>query len=345
MNSLRITSNDIRSLQPNEVFVFGSNVYGKHGSGAARTAYEKFGAKWGQGVGFSGQSYAIPTMYEDLNSIGVYINDFITFARTHQNLIFLVTPIGCGIAGYTAEQIAPLFRDAIHVKNIYLPIEFWEQINNLLEVSSNKKGNIVRIITIGSATQCDIVINYQYDYMMKNVIPVHCQIMELDNGELRLAAFGDVFVNYRKYSKSSTGITLKIDDCIYIGTMSNPIYWQQWFYNYGLNCNACKYSTYCLPNDEFCSLCKEKGYNSPPHIKAYSRDFRPKDKAELWGPCYQCSSNIKGFCKADNCFAKDACKVFEPINHSWKEHIAMYEERIKQYKINNEYEKIINIEK
>ncbi len=126
MNQLRITSNNICRLRPNEVFVFGSNVYGQHGSGAARTAYERFGAKWGQGVGFSGQSYAIPTMYEDLNSIGVYINDFITFARIHQNLIFLVTPIGCGIAGYTAEQIAPLFRDAINLKNVYLPEIFYK---------------------------------------------------------------------------------------------------------------------------------------------------------------------------------------------------------------------------
>ena len=73
MNRLRITSNDIRSLQPNGVFVFDSNVYGQHGSGTTRTAYEKFGAKWEQGIGFYRQSYAIPTMHGDLNYIGLYL--------------------------------------------------------------------------------------------------------------------------------------------------------------------------------------------------------------------------------------------------------------------------------
>lgn len=194
-----------------------------------------------------------------------------------------------------------------------------------------EKENIVRIITIGSAIQCDIVINHRYDYMMKNVVPIHCQIIELNNSEFRLVAFGDVFVNHHIYNNSSMEILLNIDDCIYVGTMSNPIYWQQWFYNFGLNCSSCKYKKHSLPNDEFCFLCKRKGYNPPPHIHAYSKNFKTKEKAELWGPCYQCSANIEGFCKADYCLAQDSCKVLEPINHSWEEQIIMYEERIKEY--------------
>ena len=95
--------------------------------------------------------------------------------------------------------------------------------------------------------------------------------------------------------------------------MYNKIYWQQWFYNFGLNCDSCKYKKHSLPNDEFCFLCKGKGYNPPPHIHAYSKNFKTQEKAKLWGPCYQCCSNIEGFCKADYCLAQDSCKVFEPI--------------------------------
>lgn len=109
------------------------------------------------------------------------------------------------------------------------------------------------------------------------------------------------------------------------------MYGQKWFHNYGLDCSSCKYSKYRSHNDEFCSLCKGKGYNPPPHMRAYCLDFATEDKAGLWGPCYQCGSNVDGFCEADYCFAKDSCIVIEPINKSWKEQIAMYEDRIRQY--------------
>lgn len=114
----------ITSLQPDEVFVFGSNLAGMHGGGAARLALERFGAVWGQGVGLQGQSYAIPTMQGGVETIAPYVDEFIGFARQHPELKFLVTEIGCGIAGFTPVEIAPLFARALDVGNIYLPARF-----------------------------------------------------------------------------------------------------------------------------------------------------------------------------------------------------------------------------
>ena len=108
----RISPWMIVQLKPNEVFVFGSNVNGYHGGGAALTALQKFGAIWGQGEGLQGQSYGIPTM-EGIDSMKAAIERFILFAKEHRELIFLVTPIGCGIAGYKPEE------------NVYLPESFW----------------------------------------------------------------------------------------------------------------------------------------------------------------------------------------------------------------------------
>ena len=126
---MRITSNHITTLQPNEIFVFGSNLSGMHGGGAARLAYQKFGAIWGQGVGLQGQSYGIPTMQGGVDTIKPYVDEFIEFAKTHPQLKFLVTEIGCGIAGFSVEEIAPLFKQAIEVENIYLPERFWLVLN------------------------------------------------------------------------------------------------------------------------------------------------------------------------------------------------------------------------
>jgi len=118
------TPERITELKPNEIFVFGSNLAGAHGGGAARLAYNRFGAIMGQGVGLQGQSYAIPTMQGGVETIKPYVDEFIRFAATRQDLTFLVTQIGCGIAGFTAMEIAPLFKDALDVENIILPKEF-----------------------------------------------------------------------------------------------------------------------------------------------------------------------------------------------------------------------------
>lgn len=111
----------IDRLEPNEIFVFGSNASGAHGGGAARTAYEKFGAVWGQGHGLQGQSYGIDTM-SGLDVIADEVATFLDVARTRSELTFLVTEIGCGIAGYRPEQVAPLFAAA--PSNVRLPARF-----------------------------------------------------------------------------------------------------------------------------------------------------------------------------------------------------------------------------
>ena len=121
MEQKRTTPEHITSLQPNEIFVFGSNLRGMHGGGAAYVALRKFGAIMGQGVGLQGQSYAIPTMQGGVETIRPYVDEFIEFAMGNQNLTFLVTRIGCGIAGFTDEEISPLFEKAHDVENIVLP--------------------------------------------------------------------------------------------------------------------------------------------------------------------------------------------------------------------------------
>ncbi len=117
----RTTSERITELQPNEIFVFGSNLAGMHGGGAALIAYRKFDAIMGQGVGLQGQSYGIPTMQGGVETIRPYVDEFIQFAKEHSDLTFLVTRIGCGIAEFTDEEIAPLFEKAHDVENIVLP--------------------------------------------------------------------------------------------------------------------------------------------------------------------------------------------------------------------------------
>ena len=124
MNVVRVTSSHITSLEPNEIFVFGSNLQGYHGGGAARIALEKFGAEWGNGVGMQGQSYAVPTMHGGVEVIKPYIDQFIDFACQHTEKTFLVTRIGCGIAGFKDEEIAPLFANALHLDNVALPLSF-----------------------------------------------------------------------------------------------------------------------------------------------------------------------------------------------------------------------------
>lgn len=118
----------ITELEKNEIFVFGSNGYGMHGAGAAATAVHKFGAIMGQAEGLQGQSYAINTMDSE-DEMFEQIERFLKFAEEHQEFKFLVTEIGCGIAGYSPEQIAPHFKD--HPGNVILPSSFNDVLNSL----------------------------------------------------------------------------------------------------------------------------------------------------------------------------------------------------------------------
>lgn len=130
MYNRRFTPERITHLTGNEIFVFGSNLAGLHGGGAAHLAHHCFGAIWGQGVGLQGQSYAIPTMHGGVEAIKPYVDQFIDFAFSHREYTFLVTRIGCGIAAFTEYEIAPLFTKVIDLENVILPKEFVEVIHN-----------------------------------------------------------------------------------------------------------------------------------------------------------------------------------------------------------------------
>lgn len=122
----RVTPERIINLEEGQVFVFGSNLQGHHDGGAARVARERFGAIYGQGVGLQGRSYAIPTMNLPLGEISRYVDEFIWFADSHPEMTFMVTRIGCGIAGFRDEEIAPLFAKAYSLPNVFLPMSFWK---------------------------------------------------------------------------------------------------------------------------------------------------------------------------------------------------------------------------
>lgn len=123
---MRFTPERIDELKPDEIFVFGSNLAGHHRGGAARTAMERFGAQWGVGEGIQGKSYAIPTMQGGVGTIKPYVDRFLDFADDWDQNTFLVTPIGCGIAGFTPEDIAPLFDRALDMYNVVLPKDFFD---------------------------------------------------------------------------------------------------------------------------------------------------------------------------------------------------------------------------
>lgn len=120
----RVSPDNIDTLAENEIFVFGSNAGGQHAGGAAAFAVQNFGAVWGQGEGLQGQSYAIPTM-EGLENLQAAVDRFTQFAYEHPELHFLVTRVGCGIAGYSVDQIAPMFRNCARLENVALPEDFW----------------------------------------------------------------------------------------------------------------------------------------------------------------------------------------------------------------------------
>lgn len=129
----RTSSNNITKLKPGEIFLFGSNLIGKHDKYAAKTAMG-LGAKWGQAAGLQGRTYGIPTKGKSMNKIltipqiKVYVDDFIKFAKENPDLTFLVTEIGCGASNYKPKEIAPLFKEAIDIDNIHLPARFWHKL-------------------------------------------------------------------------------------------------------------------------------------------------------------------------------------------------------------------------
>lgn len=117
----------IYQLGHNEIFVFGSNLRGRHGAGAALWAANRFGAEEGVAEGRSGSCYAIPTKDENIETLHIskinyYVRRFISYAKSTMHLKYFVTPIGCGLAGLRASDIAPMFKNP--PTNVILPPEF-----------------------------------------------------------------------------------------------------------------------------------------------------------------------------------------------------------------------------
>lgn len=129
----RTTPQLVSGLQPGYVFVFGSNTLGVHGRGAAVDALH-FGAKHGVGEGHEGNTYALPTKGSDfrkslpLQTLQTHVNKFVSYAKNNPQLTFLVTPVGTGLAKYSPQQVAPLFFDAVYLRNVHLPPQFWKVI-------------------------------------------------------------------------------------------------------------------------------------------------------------------------------------------------------------------------
>lgn len=131
-NQLRVTPEEIGDdLAKDEIFVFGSNEMGIHGAGAALHAQRHYGAQPGKGWGLSAQSFALPTKDWEVSKLSLevvknYVDRFIAFTQGHYHSKwkFLVTKIGCGLAGFTVEEIAPLFKECRDQKNIWLPQDF-----------------------------------------------------------------------------------------------------------------------------------------------------------------------------------------------------------------------------
>ena len=121
----RITPYNITKLKENEIFVFGSNSNGVHNGNAAATAM-KFGAIMGQAVGIQGQTYALPSKH--IENLKKHIDDFLLYAEQHSEYTFLVTEIGCGISKHSP------FKEAVHIKNINLPLSFWDVLNGGIQV-------------------------------------------------------------------------------------------------------------------------------------------------------------------------------------------------------------------
>ena len=132
---MRITPKYIKYLKDNEIFTFGSNREGRHGKGAALIAKNKFGAIYGQSTGLQGQSYAIITKelrnnYDPvtIDEIKDGIDNFILFAKDNKDLTFYVVELGCNLAYFTVEEISPLFKKAVNLRNVYLPQRFLDNL-------------------------------------------------------------------------------------------------------------------------------------------------------------------------------------------------------------------------
>lgn len=159
MSRTEFTPEKIFALASNEIFVFGSNLNGHHAGGAARAALRNFGAIWGQGVGLQGKCYAIPTMQGPVKTIRPYVEEFIAFAKENSSLKFLVTPIGCGIAGFRPAEIAPLFKAALDLDNVILPRPFADILTGNPTIAETRDERKARLVSVFQDTMAMIAEN------------------------------------------------------------------------------------------------------------------------------------------------------------------------------------------
>lgn len=129
-----VVTETINKLNSNEIFVFGSNRAGRHGKGAALIAANQFGAVYGVGEGLEGNSYALPTKGYKIEKISLeeiqrHVQNFINHAKLYPNLTYYVTRVGCGLAGYSDKDIAPMFHETLQLDNVLLP-EIWIELLN-----------------------------------------------------------------------------------------------------------------------------------------------------------------------------------------------------------------------
>lgn len=190
-----VTPNRITELSSSEVFVFGSNLQGYHGGGAARTAMDKFGAEWGVGVGPTGRCYAIPTMQGGVETIKPYVDEFLEYAKEHPDTRFLVTRIGCGIAGFDDMDIAPLFEEAVSIPNIALPKTWWNIIGRECGVwrTSPSHSKFPKVWTLKTLNKYTALYKYEIGAGIKTSLPDMKVRYIKGRGEFGYAKFGDFF--------------------------------------------------------------------------------------------------------------------------------------------------------
>lgn len=188
-----LSSEPIRELTRCEVFVFGSSLEGKHRGGAAGYACSHFRAVSGQGSGPQGQCYAIPTMFNSVKEMVPYVQEFIEYVKEHPMNRFLITRLGCGIAGFTDKQVAPLFDDLYHVKNAVFPLEWWFVLDEMHfgEVDSHPEIE-------GAVDEEKLVeLSHQYRYeigaaLKRNIPSIHIRFVN-EKDKFGYTSFGQSF--------------------------------------------------------------------------------------------------------------------------------------------------------
>lgn len=194
----KLAPDKIESLSMCEVFVFGSNLQGHHTGGAARYAYKHFGAEWGVGIGPTGQCYAIPTMHGGVDDIRPYVEDFVKYAKSHPLNRFLLTRIGCGIAGFSDKQMAMLFYDAGASKlpNVAFPEEWivwYATFASIDQCSYMSEPNVPEVLTDDVLRELCREYLYQIGAGIRTGLPFVRIRYVLDDNKFGYAYFGQFF--------------------------------------------------------------------------------------------------------------------------------------------------------